>query len=622
MEDSIPNPTTESIVQRLEAANAAYRAGNPVLSDTEYDQLMAQLVAIDPGHPYLHRVEPEPEALFSARKVRHVTPMLSTEKAYTVEALRAFFDRVQAVAVAQGKTPVTYRATAKLDGLAGRHDGLGLLSTRGNGLEGQDISADIARGLFLEYPDRPGDGEIVIDQRFFQEHLQGRTFNGRELTHPRNFMVGFVGADEPGPHHQLAAEARAARFVLYSTLPAVEGPADYFLEHIAEISRRLRDDCPYLTDGIVIDVVDTHLREALGSTTHHHRWQIAYKTKGETADTRVRHVTWQVGRTGRVTPVLELEPVVLSVATIRRATAHTAAMVRSTGLGTGARIRIIRSGEVIPKVEAVLQPASEVTLPDRCPCCSAELEWEGEYLICPAGVACPDQAVEALQHFARTLEIRGIGEKVAERLVAAGFSDLGQLFTLHAADFQDMGITPGIAQNLFNEIQDRCRTPVDDWRLLAAFGIRHLGLGDARNLLKSVAFAELGTLTPERILEIPGFGPTTSSAIVRDISRLWGTISSVAQALTLRESRTEGVPESSSPIAGKRVVFTGTFSVDRKTLEQQAKDLGAQVQSAVTAKTDWLVRGDKPGTSKVTAAAKHGTTVLTEEAYRWILNRP
>ena len=604
------------LAKALTEANNAYRSGTPIITDAEYDALIEELRSTNPEHPFLHQVEPEPALLFQGSKVRHVTPMLSTDKAYATSELEAFFKRVLDVATSLGIGKVLFRATPKLDGLSGRYDGQGHLSTRGNGLEGQDISDAIQKGLCLDDQDLAADGEIVIDQQFFEENLQGRIFNGRALAHPRNFMVGFIGADDLGEHHRLAVEANAARFVPYIALGDVQAEADGMLDDIEGISRRLRDNFRYLTDGIVIEAMDPRIRDAMGATNHHHRWQIAFKTKGETAETVVRSITWQVGRTGRVTPVLEIEPVELSGATIRRVTAHTAAIVQAKGIGAGAVIQIIRSGEVIPKVEAVIQPADTVEVPTQCPCCYTALEVEGEYLLCPGGLVCSDQAEGALEHFCQLLEIEGTGPVIVQNMIQGGVVRFSQLFELTLGDLTGMGISMGVAKNLSTAIQNRARTPVDDWRVVAAFGIRHLGRGDAKKLLAKTRIGGLNFVTAEFLSAIDGFGPITSPAIAVDLQRLLPEINAVVSHLTIRHSMDAAPSTTSLPLKGKRVVFTGTFTTaDRKVLEKQAEAMGAQVQSGVNAKTDFLILGDKPGSKKIAEANKNRTLILSESAY-------
>ncbi|PKY09827.1 hypothetical protein B1757_12825 [Acidithiobacillus marinus] len=611
----------EDIFAEIENANSAYRSGQPIMDDAEYDQKVEQAREIAPEHPFLNQVEPEPEGVFSGEKIRHKTPMLSTKKAYSVEEVQAFMANVIAVAQELGipESEVLFKATPKLDGLSGRYDGAGHLYTRGNGTEGQDISDALAKGLVIEgeHTAMACDGEIVVDEAYFREHLEGQTFAGRELKHPRNFMVGFIACDEMGEHHRMAAEAKAMRFVPYSETGKFLGDAGFFMEKLPEVFHDLRYHCRYRTDGIVIEVTDPRIKAHMGATNSFHRWQIAYKQKGETAEVVVQSITWQVGRTGRVTPVLELDPVNLSGATIRRVTAHNAATVKKDKLGEGAVIRLIRSGEVIPAIEAVIQPAETIHLPESCPCCGNPLQWDGETLVCDAGLQCQDQVEGAMEHFCQTLEIDGFGPKVVEKLVSeGGISRYSEIFTLSAHALEQRGISSGVAKNLEKAIEKRKRTPVDDWRALAAFGFRHLGRGDAKRLLRHTRIGGMNFISEAFIAGIEGFGGITAKSIYESISLNLDEINQVISHLHIIHTMDQGQASGFVPLENEKMVFTGTFqSADRKALEKQAEQLGAKIQSAVNASTTLLVIGDKPGAKKTKAAVEFGTQTLNETAY-------
>ena len=253
-----------------------------------------------------------------------------------------------------------YRVTPKLDGLAGRDDGQVLVS-RGNGEIGYEISSAFQKGVVPIGGRGLGSGEIVIQKSYFDEHLSG------EFEHPRNMVVGIVSSDTLNEFAQKALEDQAVHFVPYSQLPFWEGDADTMLSRIDLIVTDLAAQTDYPMDGAVAEVMDQEIRDVMGATAHHYRWQIAIKTKGETAVTVVDAITWQVGRTGNITPVMEVKPVSLSGATIRRVTAHHAGMVLKEKIGRGSKIEIIRSGEVIPKLEKVLKPSQDVSLPVGVP---------------------------------------------------------------------------------------------------------------------------------------------------------------------------------------------------------------------------------------------------------------
>jgi DNA ligase (NAD+) len=604
----------QDIINKLEKANAAYRAGHPIMSDAEYDALVEGLRARQPDHPFLNTVEPEPEGAFGGRKVRHHAPMLSTEKAYNNDALASFFSRVQAEASRLDLPSIIYRITAKLDGLAGSRDRAhGVeLATRGNGLQGEDVSHVFARGLKVIGAAMDGPGEIVMPKAYFEAEIAPLGFK-----HSRNFMVGFVNADTGKAHHYIVAKAGMAHFMPYSKLPAFYADADTILRDIAEIAGVIRNDCPYDTDGIVIVVEEPDLREALGSTNHHHRWQIAYKTLGDTAEAFVTAVVWQTGRTGRVTPVIEVDPVDLSGATIRRATGHTFRKMQSMGLGVGAVVKIIRSGEVIPYIQEVIDPAIAV-IPCACPSCGTALVEDGEYLTCP-GLECPAQSEGGIGHFFKTLgNADGFGPKALEKIVAAGFTDPLAVLSCTRADFEDMGFGPGQALNLEQEME-RCKnTQVEDWRFLAAFGIRYLGRGDSKVLLKAVGGLDaLNGITPEQIMAVDGFADKTAQSIARDLAWRWMEIEAIRSVFLHVQVSSASIAAAgiTAPLQGLNLVFTGTFSVPREELEAHAGAFGAKVQSSVNGKTSALVVGDKPGAGKTKKAAALGTPIWTQQEF-------
>ncbi|MCR1345277.1 NAD-dependent DNA ligase [Acidithiobacillus ferrooxidans] len=602
-----------SLVHKLEEANAAYRAGDPIMSDAEYDALVEKLRTEHPEHPFLNAVEPEPTEFFGGTKVRHHAPMLSTEKAYTEKDLIRFFGLVERQAALLGIQGLMYAMTVKLDGLAGSRDrARGVeLATRGNGLQGEDISSAFARGLKIVGADVDGPGEIVMPQAFFESEMVPLG-----LKNPRNVMVGFVAAETEKEHHRLIAEAGMAHFMPYQNLPKYYADRDTILRDIQTISESMRKESPYKTDGIVIEIEEPELRAALGSTNHYHRWQIAYKTKGETAETTVTGVVWQTGRTGRITPVIEIEPVELSGATIRRATAHNFQKARKDGLGVGSRVTMIRSGEVIPFIMDVLSPAP-LAVPTACPCCGGPVEEEGEYLTC-VNPHCEAQAEGAISHFFKIMGTAdGFGPKAVEKLVAAGITDILAVLNMTRADFEGMGFGPGQAENLEREMERCMSTPVEDWRFLAAFGIRYLGRGDSKALLGAVGGLDaLNGITHEQIMAVNGFAEKTALCIAYDLTWRWMEIDAVRNRMQvpLISSVAAGAVEP-LPFSGMNLVFTGTFSKDREALETQAEALGAKVQSSVNGKTSVLVTGEKPGASKTTKAAALGTPVWTEAEY-------
>ena len=599
----------QQLVDQLETYNRAYRDGQPLVTDQVYDELVEQLRALDPQHPFLTSVEPE---RFSGREeVRHTSPMLSLEKAYTDEQLQRFFARLAREAELIGVENVVYKAMPKLDGLAGRDDGE-IFATRGNGWVGYEISSAFAKGVIPVGGRGQGLGEIVVVQSYFEQHLADK------FEHPRNMVVGIISSDTLNEDARAAIEDGQVRFVPYSKLESWQGTAEEFIEQSESIIMELAEKTDYPMDGIVLEVLDERLREHLGATAHHYRWQIALKRKGRTAETIVQGIQWQVGRTGSVTPVLEVEPVNLSGATIRRVTAHHAGMIAKLGIGPGTRIEIIRSGEVIPKLEKVLSPATAPVLPDHCPACSKPLSWKGDFLRCDNS-ACPAQTEQRLLHWFRTLgNADWFGIKTIEKLVGAGRDSLEEIYAMTEPDFATLGFGPVQSVNLAQALQTSKTKPVEDWRFLAAFGIPDLGLGDSRKLLEHFPLEALPGLRAEQIAQINGFGDITSHSIVNGLQAVQETFNNMMKlGFSLEETPlAKDGTDSLSPIGGKRVVFTGKMtSGSREEMQARARQLGAQVQSSVSGNTDLLICGEKVGQAKLQKALAAGVKILTEEEY-------
>lgn len=612
--------TNNELVTVIEALNTAYRAGMPVITDARYDhEFMAELARRDPQHPRLARVETEPDAVFGETRVPHPQPMLSTEKAYTEADLNRFLDRIRSAAKTLGLDPeaVVLRVTVKLDGLAGRYDGK-VLATRGDGLSGFDITRVLKRGLRI-VGDGTGPGELVVSLSYFTQHLAD-TFE-----HPRNFMVGAVAADTLSDEADAAFRAGAAHFVLYDALPAWHGSPGALS---ADLSRIIADvkaqTAEYQNDGAIVEVMDAAIRSTLGATSHHHRYMIAVKERGETATAQITSLTWQTGRTGRVTPVIGITPTWLSGATISNVTAHHAGMVRSLGIAVGAVIEISRAGSVIPKLERVVLPSTHPSLCDNCPSCGTALIWESDkFLVCPNSTGCHAQRETSLTHFFAILGSADLfGPATIAKLHAAGYSTLEAIYALTDEQFRAAGFGPGQSANLVRELRRSREQPTEDWRFLAAFGIRHLGRGDSKRLLTRLPLRTLGNVAPAQIQAIPGFGELTAHAIARELQMKWPTINHL---LALGFNLTDSIAcasASTSVFAGKRLCFSGTMSTgDRETMQQNASANGVIIQTSVNSKTDYLVVGDSPGASKVTKAQALSIAILTEAQYLRLLEK-
>ncbi len=611
----MPEESIDELVDLLKAYNTAYRQGAPIVSDAEYDTLVEQLRAMAPEHPFLHTVEAE--QFTGRRQVRHPAPMLSIEKAYGREQLERFVSRVEKEAQALGLASVDYRLTPKLDGLAGRDDGQ-VFATRGNGEVGYEISNAFAKGVVPIGGRGQGIGEIVVVKSYFDAYM------AEFFEHPRNMVVGIISSDTLNENAKRALDDGMVHFLPYSQVASIIVDGSRLVEERRQLADTLLTRVDYPTDGIVAEVTAETVKEKMGATAHHYRWQIAIKAKGETAETTVTDIQWQVGRTGNITPVMIVDPVPLSGATIRRVTAHHAGNIRNLNIGPGTRIEIIRSGEVIPKLEAVLESHGEVHLPDDCPSCTNPLVWQNDFLKC-TNPDCTAQIEQRISHWFRILgNADWFGIKTIRRIVDNGYRSLEAVYGLTEKDFIDMEFGPVQSKNLAEAITISRTRPVEDWRFLAAFGISNLGTGDSRKLLSHYSIDDVTTLTKEQIKTIKGFGDITSPTIANDLKLLAPLITHMmGLGFNLRRTPLESeVADSDSPIAGKGIVFTGKMTKgSREDMQSGARALGARVQTAVSGNTDYLVCGEKVGAKKMEKAAKLGVTVLSEAEYQILLDK-
>lgn len=598
------------LAEQLEKYNKAYRSGDPLVSDIEYDRLVEKLRSLDPGHPFLDAVEPE--AFEDRREIRHPVPMLSIEKAYDSDQLERFLKRVKKEAAQIGVEEIQYRVTVKLDGLAGRDDG-NIFASRGNGEVGYEISSAFKKGVIPIGGRGLGLGEIVIVKSYFDQHLADK------FEHPRNMVVGIISSDTLNENAKEALKDRVVRFVPYAALTGWIGNGHELLENRENIIADLLADIDYPVDGVVAEVTDEAVRNHMGATAHHFRWQIAIKSRGETATTRVEEITWQVGRTGNVTPVLKVQPVFLSGATIRRVTAHHAGLIRDKKIGPGAEIEIIRSGEVIPKLEKVYRTSENPALPEHCPSCGTELRWQNDFLKCD-NPRCPAQIVQGISHWFKTLgSADWFGIKTIEKLVSNRFDSQEKIYAMTEDQFQDLGFGPVQSRNLADALTISIEKPVEDWRFLAAFGIPNLGTGDSRKILGFFKLEDLLAATTEDIQDVHGFGEITSQAIVEGLHQRRAAIEFMLKEMGINLERSpvmEQIESIESPISGISIVFTGKMLHGNRTaMQNQARKLGANVQTAVSGKTDLLVCGEKVGQSKLDKAKKAGTRIISEEEY-------
>ncbi|MCP3889793.1 MAG: DNA ligase [Desulfobulbaceae bacterium] len=603
------------LVEFLQIANLLYRSGDPLIDDALYDfSFLEELKRRHPDHSFLHSVEPE--AALESKTVELPVRMLSTEKAYDFETMARWAKRIAKVSMELGIqfSSLLFRATPKLDGYAAYDDGQKLY-TRGDGRRGTDITRAFDRGLKVASGGERGlgAGEVVVCKSYFENHLAAHFDNSR------NFQASLIKEKELEPPAAKAIELGQAMFYPFSLLPSWEGRWQEVEQQFETIVNSLWEQVDFDIDGIVFEITNSDIKNEMGATRHHHRWQIAYKRNTETAEVRVLKVLAQTSRSGRVNPVAEIEPTRLSGALIRRATAHHYGMVQEKGIGPGALIRLSRSGEVIPKIEQVLEGVV-AELPESCPSCGASLTWESDYLQCGNVLDCPAQITNSIEHFFKVLgNIDGFGPSSIKKIYDGGVERVSSIYALREEDFVAWGFGPKQAENMVAQLQRSLSEPIEDWRFLAAFGVHRMGMGNCEKLLSVYPLEQLFGLDEEQIIEVKGFSEKIAQEILSGLCIIreeFDKLYSLGFNLIITAVEAGNEPGGLMVLAGKLVVFTGTMRQgNRNEMKKQAKTLGAKVGSSITGKTDILVCGEKVGAAKLKKAEELGIEVMNESDY-------
>jgi len=643
-----------------------YVLADPEISDQEYDALERELVELERAFPELvtptsptQRVGETPTSEFPT--FVHRVPMLSLDNTYSEEELREFEERIFK---AVGKRPVVYTAELKIDGLSmALHYEAGRLLravTRGDGVRGDDVTpnARAIRGVPLELvgKDVPAElearGEVYLPRsRFAAINREREEAEEEPFANPRNAAAGSMKSldarvvESRGLELFLYGIAHLRGPVVKSQWEALERLRSWGLRSnpesrrcvgIAELLQAIaawrdrRDELPYEVDGVVVKLDDFALQQELGSTSKFPRWAIAYKYPAVQAETAVRAIEVQVGRTGRLTPVAHLEPVFLAGTTVSRATLHNEEEIARKDVRVGDSVRIERGGEVIPKVVAVVlerrPPGTEPwTPPERCPVCgTAAARAEGEVdRRCP-NPSCPAQVEERLKHFARreAMDIEGLGDSLVHELAQKGlvrdfadlyglrFEDLAPLFAPKAKKGESLGarnLLAAIAASRSRELR----------RLIFGLGIRFVGARAAMLLARHFrSLRALAAADAEAIDAIYEIGPAVAGSVhawFRDPANL-KLVERLEQA-GLRVQEAEAEPGSLA-FQGQQFVLTGTLdSMSRDEAKAAIEARGGRVTGTVSKKTSVVVAGRESG-SKLERARELGVTVIDEAVFR------
>ena len=634
----------------------------PTMSDYDYDQLMHELEALEAQWPEFATADSPTRRVGSDLGRRefvqypHRYPMLSLGNTYNIAEIEEFAQR--ASKSLEGN--FTYSCELKFDGtaicLTYRNGLLERALTRGDGVVGDDVTenvrhiANIPQQLHGDFPPEfEIRGEILMPYASFDRLNEQRARDEEPLfANPRNAASGSLKLLDPNevgrrglwctlyhiPAQSLAFETHSKALDAAAGWGLPVSEERRICKDIAEIEAYInywdtaRRSLPYATDGIVIKINETACQVQLGYTSKFPRWAVAYKFKAEEALTPVLSIDYQVGRTGAVTPVANLEPVLLSGTMVKRATLNNAAQMALLDIRIGDSVYVEKGGEIIPKitrVELSRRPAGTVrpVFPTVCPDCGTPLvkeEGEAKYF-CPNIDGCPTQAKGRLVHFLSRKAMNIIaGDATVDQLYNRGY-------VRTPADFYDLtadrlvcldGWKEKAAKRFLDSLNESRKVSFD--RVLFALGIRYVGETTAKEIASHFGSIDaLAAASLEELLAVPDVGEVIARSVKAyfddprhavEIDRL------KAAGLQFSMVRKEAV---SAALAGKTIVISGNFSISRDEMKALIQDHGGKNSSSVSSKTSWLLAGTKPGPEKLKKASELGVPVIDEETFRSLI---
>src|SRR5580698_3171571 len=656
--------TIESLREKIRRHEYLYYViDNPEISDGEFDKLMRQLKDLEAAHPDLiradsptQRVGGKPREGFV--KVAHSSPMLSLDNTYSEEELRDWERRVHELS---GRKDVDYVCELKLDGMSLAliyEDGKLVRGiTRGDGSVGEDVTLNVrtVRSVPLSIPKEklkkagiPVDfevrGELLMPTASFKKINEEREQNGLPtFANPRNFTAGTV--------RQLDSNITAERRLDYFPYILLQNGRTYFDHHSKTMAaleaagfkvnpnhklvrsmdeawafiqrwEEKRDSLPYEIDGIVVKVDRTSLQDELGFTGKAPRWAIAYKYAARAGITKLESVRWQVGRTGKLTPVAELLPVAIGGTTVRNATLHNVDEIERLGVKIGDWVQVERGGDVIPKVAKVIDDkdhprgTKEIEIPEKCPVCGNKVvRTEGEVDYRCVNANCPAKLLGTILHFASrgVMNIDGMGEALVTQLTESGLvRNVADIYTLTKKDLLGLDrFADKSAQNIIDEIEQSKKLPLE--RVIYGLGIRMVGERTAQFLAEHFGSMEaLESASVEELQDVNEVGPRIAESIVEffSIAANRKLVERLCEAgLTLTGQK----KQRGTKLAGKTFVLTGTLAKHtRDEAKKMIEDAGGKVTGSVSKKTDYVVAGADAG-SKLDKAKELGVDVIDEQ---------
>jgi DNA ligase (NAD+) len=629
-------------------AYAYYVLDNPIATDEEYDKLNRDVLVFETENPTQIATDSPSQRVGGVvreefSKAKHIKRMWSMEDIFNQDELIEWIQRVE-----KNVGKVSFFCEPKFDGaslnLLYENGKLIRAITRGDGVEGEDVTQNVKTirsiPLTIDYKELIEiRGEVVILKADFDKINQERLDNNESVfANPRNASAGSLrqldssitakrrlvfypwGLGENTLEHSKLYEKMSFVYDLSFLSPPYREYCDDLIS-IENFYQKLitnRENIAMVMDGMVVKVDDIAQEEELGYTVKVPKWMCAYKFPAVEKVTKLLDITLQVGRTGVITPVAQIEPILIEGAMISRATLHNFDEIARLDIRKGDKIIIIRSGDVIPKITQVLKDrrdGSEIALsrPTQCPTCGSELLDEGTLIKCQ-NLECSDRIVNSIIHFSskKCMNIDGLGSKIVEQLVTEQkIKDILDLYLLKEEDLESLeGFKQKKITNLITSIQNSKKAPLG--KLLNSLGIEHIGEVASKALSLEFALA-IVDVKYDDIISLDGFGHEMTTSLVEFMSVNREVVLKLFEVIEpLVEKKSEAIE---NPFKDKTVVITGTMSTPRDEIKKLIESMGAKISSSVSKKTDYLIYGEEAG-SKYDKALSLGVKCIDEPTMR------
>jgi DNA ligase (NAD+) len=641
-----------------------YVLNEPAITDYEFDMKLEELIRLEKEYPEFQddnspskRVGGDITKSFPT--VKHKYPMLSLSNSYSIEEVREFDERAKKTLEANPEYVCELKYDGVAIGITYKNGKFFRAVTRGDGSEGEDITANVKtirtipltlNGNFPQEFDIRGEIIFPLDA-FNKLNEERRKQEEPEFANPRNTASGTLKLQDSS-----IVASRGLDCYLYSVysdeklftnhydavltaskwgfkIPSIEKKYIFKASSIEEIEKHInywdthRNNLPFIIDGIVIKVNDYNQQEILGYTAKSPRWAIAYKFKAEKVLTKLESVSFQVGRTGAITPVANLTPVELGGTTVKRASLHNQDQMEKLDLRENDFVYVEKGGEIIPKIVGVEESkrdhhSQKIQFIQNCPECSSELvrkEGEAQHF-CPNENGCKPQIIGKIQHFIgrKMMDIDGLGNETVEQLFDAGLiKDISDLFELTKEQLLPLErMAEKSVQNLLDGIEQSKKVTFD--RVLFALGIRHVGETVAKKLAKHFkSIQAISSATFEELCEVDEIGDKIAQSVINyfnDDKNRALIEKLIAAGLNFELKETE---QTKDTLKGKSFVISGVFETfSRDELKDSIEKNGGKVVGSISKKTDFVIAGDNMGPSKLQKAQELGVKIISENDYK------